>query len=186
MLPLGNDSKTFIKRGVKNARFDNINCARNCWKVCKDQMPKAAEITNEWSQLEHQLSKRFHCLCIDNSLATAEELTAALSPAESHVILCDYEREAINALEIGGIFESHQFISLPDLEGSVYIRSLPCYCLACVDLNFAECFHRREVGDVQVRRILKTDLISQASLQPARLVPLMEFYKKRRKATSSK
>ena len=93
MLPLGNDSKTFIKRGVKNARFDNINCARNCWEVCKDQMPQPAEITNELSQLEHQLSKRFYCLFVYRQISSnAEELTAALSPAESHVILCDYER----------------------------------------------------------------------------------------------
>ena len=71
-------------------------------------------------------------MCIDKSLATAEELTAALSPAECHVILCDYEREAINALEIEGIFESHQFIYLPDLEGSVYIRSLAIVLLVSI------------------------------------------------------
>ena len=94
----------------------------------------------------------FHCLCIDKSMATADELNGT---PDSHIIVSDYATEAINSDKIEGMFECHQVISLPSLGKNVYIRSLSCYCSVCRELHFDECL---------LRTIKKIDLVSQASL----------------------
>ena len=118
-------------------------------------------VFDEWMQMDHQINRPFHCLCIDKSMATADELNGT---PDSHIIVCDYATEAINSDEIEGMFECHQVIFLPSLGKNVYIRSLSCYCSVCRELHFDECLHKTEVGEVKLRTIKKIYLVSQAIL----------------------
>ena len=165
---LGNDSKGFLHRKEISG---SVRCA-DAWEVFlaltdpESGMPQPRPVHDISKKKQFQLDARYHRFIV------AEELLTDTMRARIDIDVCflfkppNGHRE--NSVEIKGIQDIYQFMTVKDVPGCMYVRKQMCFCRFCVLYKYDDCLTNSKWEKLN----LKIDLSKDVNY----LDKLAEFY----------